>query len=122
MSGIENRAAYAKRHLWWMAKETAEPILEGLRALAGVERAEVAGGLRRLKETVGDLDFIVASKEPGPVMDWFTGLPDVGRSRQRDRQNQACGLLRVSRQICGWCLLSSLRLLCIISRDQRSTM
>ncbi|MGC6455483.1 MAG: DNA polymerase/3'-5' exonuclease PolX [Coraliomargaritaceae bacterium] len=78
LSGIENRAAYAKRHLWWMAKETAEPILEGLRALAEVERAEAAGSLRRLKETVGDLDFIVASKEPGPVMDWFTGLPDVG--------------------------------------------
>jgi DNA polymerase (family 10) len=77
LSGIENRAAYAKRHLWWMANERAVPILEGLRRLSGVERAEVAGSLRRLMETVGDLDFIVASKEPEPVMDWFTGLPEV---------------------------------------------
>lgn len=78
LSGIENRAAYAKRHLWWTANERAIPILEGLRKLAVVERAEVAGSLRRLMETVGDLDFIVASGEPEPVMDWFTRLPDVG--------------------------------------------
>lgn len=73
LSGIANRAAYAQRHLWWSAREVAMPILEGLRELAQVERAEVAGSLRRLKETVGDLDFIVAAVEAGPVMDWFVG-------------------------------------------------
>ena len=71
LTGIENRAAYAQRHHWWTAAEVAAPILAGLRGLADVERAEVAGSLRRLKETVGDLDFIVASAEPQPVMDWF---------------------------------------------------
>ncbi|MGJ8637917.1 MAG: DNA polymerase/3'-5' exonuclease PolX [Opitutaceae bacterium] len=71
VSGIENRAAYAKRHHWWSARQVAEPILEGLRALPEVERAEAAGSLRRLRETVGDLDFIVASSTPQPVMDWF---------------------------------------------------
>lgn len=71
LTGIANRAAYAQRHHWWTAAEVAGPILEGLRELPGVERAEVAGSLRRLKETVGDLDFIVASAEPQPIMDWF---------------------------------------------------
>jgi len=71
LTGIANRAAYAQRHHWWTAAEVAAPILEGLRGLAAVERAEVAGSLRRLKETVGDLDFIVASAEPQPIMDWF---------------------------------------------------
>jgi len=70
--GIANRAAYAKRHLWWKAHEIAVPILEGLRALPEVDRAEIAGSLRRLKETVGDLDFIVASAEPEKIMEWFT--------------------------------------------------
>lgn len=74
LNGIENRAAYAQRHLWWSAREVAQPILEGLRGMKEVERAEAAGSLRRLKETVGDLDFIVASEQPGPVMDWFTSL------------------------------------------------
>jgi DNA polymerase (family 10) len=71
LSGIANRAAYAQRHHWWTAAGVAAPILAGLRELPQVERAEVAGSLRRLKETVGDLDFIVASAEPQPIMDWF---------------------------------------------------
>jgi DNA polymerase (family 10) len=37
----------------------------------------VAGSLRRLRETVGDLDFIVASADPQPVMDWFVTQPAV---------------------------------------------
>ncbi|RME69976.1 MAG: DNA polymerase/3'-5' exonuclease PolX [Verrucomicrobia bacterium] len=76
-AGIRNREAYSKRHLWWSAYAVAGPIVEGLRKLPQVERAEYAGSLRRNLETVGDLDFIVASREPGPVMDWFVGLPGV---------------------------------------------
>lgn len=77
LTGIANRAAYAKRHLWWDARAMAEPILAGLRALPQVTRAEVAGSLRRLKETVGDLDFIVASADPQSVMDWFVAQDAV---------------------------------------------
>ncbi len=77
LTGIANRAAYAKRHHWWTAREVALPILEGLRAVPQTERAEVAGSLRRLRETVGDLDFIVAAADPQPVMDWFVTQPAV---------------------------------------------
>ncbi len=77
IEGIRNREAYGRRHLWWKARETAEPILEGLRGLSAVERAEHAGSLRRGLETVGDLDFIVASPEPGPVMEWFTSMDGI---------------------------------------------
>ncbi len=77
IAGIKNRQAYGKRHLWWTAFAAAEPILEGLRGLPAVERAEHAGSLRRRLETVGDLDFLVASNHPQPVMDWFTAQPSV---------------------------------------------
>ena len=77
LSGIRNREAYSKRHLWWAAKEASRPILEGLRALPEVDRAKVAGSLRRLVETVGDLDFLAASDRPGPVMDWFVSQSGV---------------------------------------------
>ncbi len=77
LSGIKNREAYARRHLWWEAFHIAEPILRNLRELPGVELAEHAGSLRRGLETVGDLDFIVASNKPGPVMDWFTAMDGV---------------------------------------------
>jgi len=75
--GIKNREAYGKRHLWWLANEVARPIVEGLRQLQQVERAEAAGSLRRGMETVGDLDFIVGSRDPEPVMTWFCDLPEV---------------------------------------------
>jgi len=77
LAGIKNREAYGKRHLWWDAADVSEPIVAGLRALPQVRRAEAAGSLRRGVETVGDIDFIVAATEVGPVVDWFTTLPGV---------------------------------------------
>ncbi len=71
LQGIKNREAYSKRHLWWHAQQVAEPILQGLLALPEVEKASHAGSFRRKRETVGDLDFIVGSSTPGPIMDWF---------------------------------------------------
>jgi DNA polymerase (family X) len=77
LTGIRNREAYSKRHLWWNASEVAAPILAGLRALPQVSRAETAGSLRRGLETVGDLDFIVAAADVAPVVEWFTGQAGV---------------------------------------------
>ena len=75
--GIRNREAYGKRHLWWKAREIAQPILDGLLALPQVEMASHAGSFRRKREHVGDLDFIVGSTEPGPIMDWFVAQDRV---------------------------------------------
>lgn len=77
LSAIANAQAYNARHHWWLAQTVAEPILAGLRQLPQVLQAEHAGSLRRKRETVGDLDFIVASNEPQPIMDWFTTQPGV---------------------------------------------
>jgi DNA polymerase (family 10) len=77
LEGIKNRIAYGKRHRWYEAAAIAEPILAGLRALPQVSIAESAGSLRRARETVGDLDFLVASSEPKPIMDWFVAYPGV---------------------------------------------
>ena len=77
VAGIAQREAYGRRHLWWSAARVARPLVEGLRALPEVQRAEAAGSFRRGKETVGDLDFIVAADEPEPVMAWFTSHADV---------------------------------------------
>ncbi len=77
LEGIKNRIAYGKRHRWYEAAAIAEPILTGLRALPEVSLAESAGSLRRARETVGDLDFLVASSEPKPIMDWFVAYPGV---------------------------------------------
>ncbi len=77
IEGIRNREAYGRRHLWIEAWEVAEPILRGLRGLPRVGQAESCGSLRRRMETVGDLDFLVATDEPQPVADWFVKWPGV---------------------------------------------
>jgi len=77
LEGIRNREKYGRRHLWLEAWQTAEPLLAGLRQLPQVIRAEHAGSLRRRMETVGDLDFLVATDDPKPVTDWFVAWPGV---------------------------------------------
>ena len=61
------------------AEQVAAPLLAWLRETPGVRDAEIAGSFRRRRETVGDLDIVVATTEPEPVMDRFTGYEDVTR-------------------------------------------
>lgn len=52
-------------------------IVEKIKKVNGVERAEFAGSIRRMQETVGDLDILVISKKPSAVMDFFISMPEV---------------------------------------------
>jgi len=62
---------------------TARPIAEGLvqrlRGLPEVTKAEMAGSLRRWKETIGDLDLIVGAGDPGAVMQAASRFPEIAR-------------------------------------------
>ena len=66
-----------RRHLWWDAMMLAKPILEKLKKIPEVQRAEIAGSLRRKLETIGDLDFLVGSDHPASVVRWFINQPFV---------------------------------------------
>src|SRR3989344_4997589 len=55
----------------------AREIYENLKNLKEVESVDYAGSLRRMKETIGDVDFLVASKNPQKVMDFFVSLSGV---------------------------------------------
>jgi len=55
----------------------AETVLQKLRALKEIERVDTAGSLRRMKDTIGDVDFLAVSHQPESVMDFFVNLPGV---------------------------------------------
>ncbi|MBE0548878.1 MAG: DNA polymerase/3'-5' exonuclease PolX [Rubrivivax sp.] len=57
----------------------AESLLAFLRSVPGVVQAEAAGSLRRMRDTVGDLDLLVTARPGSPVMDRFVGFEDVRR-------------------------------------------
>lgn len=71
--------AYGRRLHWWSVVEIGFPILEQLSKLKDVKRVELAGSFRRKLETVGDLDFLVATANPSSVMNWFTTQSWVGK-------------------------------------------
>ena len=56
----------------------AEKIKQELDSLDYVERVEIAGSIRRRKETVGDIDILVTTNQPLEVMAYFTGMEMVG--------------------------------------------
>ncbi|MBU5537510.1 MAG: DNA polymerase/3'-5' exonuclease PolX [Candidatus Aenigmatarchaeota archaeon] len=52
-------------------------IEERLRKLPEVKKVNIAGSTRRMKETIGDADFLVVSDKPEKVMDFFVHMPEV---------------------------------------------
>ncbi|HUW71653.1 MAG TPA: DNA polymerase/3'-5' exonuclease PolX [Candidatus Humimicrobiaceae bacterium] len=52
-------------------------IYSKLQALKEVERVDYAGSVRRMKETIGDADFLVISKKPEKIMDFVISQPEV---------------------------------------------
>src|SRR5260221_910283 len=77
LEGINRRRTYAARHLLVEALSVAEPLLESLRGLPDVIRCSIGGSLRRFKEVIGDIDFVVSSKNPEKVLEFFTTQPAV---------------------------------------------
>ncbi len=55
----------------------AQTILAELEALEGVQKTAVAGSLRRMEETIGDVDLLVAADEATPIMDYFVHMDRV---------------------------------------------
>ncbi|OWK27260.1 MAG: DNA polymerase III [Parcubacteria group bacterium GW2011_GWA2_38_13b] len=53
--------------------------------LPEVKKAVVAGSVRRMKETVGDIDILIVSEKPQKIMDFFVGMPEVVRVYGRGR-------------------------------------
>lgn len=72
-AAIEARAKHAGRFRLGDIATDAERMLEDLRAHADVIHVSLAGSYRRRKEVVGDLDFIVSTKQPEAVSQFFVG-------------------------------------------------
>ncbi len=77
LAGIESLSRRTTRTPLWKAWPAAEDLLARLRQIPGVEIAVAGGSLRRMRETVGDLDLLVAAEDSSPVMEAFTNLPEV---------------------------------------------
>ncbi len=66
------------RSLLHHARDAADEMIVTLRE-AGVQEISVAGSVRRYRETIGDIDLLVPSKEAAAIMKAFTSAPSVER-------------------------------------------
>ena len=79
LAGIEMMKRGSERMLLGEALPIARELVKELKKLKEVQQVEIAGSLRRRKETIGDIDILVSSKAPNKVMNSFTSLGYVDR-------------------------------------------
>ena len=77
IKGIEMVRRYTARHPLGRILPVANELRDYLGETAPVGKLEIAGSLRRWKETIGDIDIISTSKDPAGVMKVFTHMPGV---------------------------------------------
>ena len=79
LSGIESLRRRSPRLPLGKAYPFAQELVALLRKVPGVVDAEMAGSLRRMRSTVGDLDILAAAEDSSAVMDAFIHLPRVDK-------------------------------------------
>ena len=79
LKGIELREKGSGRIPLGQALAVVEDIIHQLRSLPNIGRIYPAGSVRRMQETVGDIDILIETGEGEDVIRAFTSLPQVTR-------------------------------------------
>ncbi|WP_037606374.1 DNA polymerase/3'-5' exonuclease PolX [Streptacidiphilus rugosus] len=77
LHGLDLMSQAATRTDLGTATALAESVVAALEQAPGCLRCTWAGSLRRMRETVGDVDVLAAAEDSGPLMDAFLALPEV---------------------------------------------
>ncbi|MCK5768316.1 MAG: DNA polymerase III, partial [Candidatus Atribacteria bacterium] len=77
LRGIKVYKERQKRTLLGIALPIAKELMNILSQMTEVEKISLAGSLSRKRETIGDIDILIASKIPANIMKKFTTLPRV---------------------------------------------
>ncbi len=77
LDGIKIVKAGQERMNLGKATRIADQFVQALKKLKEVKQISTAGSLRRGKETIGDIDILVATADPKKVTDTFIQLPGV---------------------------------------------
>ena len=77
LKGIEFAKKSGGRFILGFALPLIREIEGRLKACPEVKKAVAAGSVRRMRETIGDVDFLVQSDDPATVADFFVSMPEV---------------------------------------------
>ena len=79
LDGIEALSRQTGRASIGDALPAAQRILEHLLELPEAQQGALAGSIRRGRETIGDVDILIAGDESSPIMQRFVTMENVGR-------------------------------------------
>jgi len=79
LQAVRQQQSKATRFKLAVAAQYAQSYASWLRQSPCVAQVEVAGSFRRMRETVGDLDILVAGGDAGAVIERFTGYGEVAQ-------------------------------------------
>jgi DNA polymerase (family 10) len=102
LEGLEHWKSGRARTLLARARGIADDLSDALRAHGGVDRLEVAGSIRRMRDTVKDIDLLVTSREPARVIDTLVSLPSVIDVLARATPRPPSGTRRASESTSAW--------------------
>jgi DNA polymerase (family 10) len=77
LRGIAYIRKFSGRHLLSDAWTRADDLVARLQRHPGVSKIQLAGSIRRRKETIGDIDILVATDEPAAVSEMFVTFAEV---------------------------------------------
>jgi DNA polymerase (family X) len=83
LQGIERRRQQTARQPIGVVLPEAQAVVEALARVPGAEALSVAGSLRRWRDTIADIDIVVATTAADAVMETFVRLPQVARVLSR---------------------------------------
>lgn len=83
LAGIEVADAANRRILWATCDQLVSRLRDYLRNCPAIEQLEFAGSYRRGKDSVGDLDILVVSRQPAEVMQYFARFGEIGEELAR---------------------------------------
>ena len=109
LEGLEFVKKSGGRFLLGDAYGLVKEIEARIAGFPGVEKAVAAGSIRRMKETIGDADFLAVSSKPEEVMERFISMPEVAhvyahgktKSMVRLKNGLECDLRVVPRESFG---------------------
>jgi DNA polymerase (family 10) len=79
LKGIKSFRKHSSRFRLDEALHYTESVVNEMKKHPATEMIEVAGSIRRRKETIGDADILIASKNPKESMDHFVKLESIVR-------------------------------------------
>jgi len=77
LTGLQAQQYNRKRYPIPEAEGIAQDWKERISKQKGVTRLELAGSLRRMRQTIGDLDLVGSADDQAAVMEFFTSQPEV---------------------------------------------